>query len=79
MLVRDLRSLRINEKSEDASSIDTATPKEVQKSGEGGLSKVTTPMDNNGSYIDKSMTRQFDHLQLSPNTISDQFESRKTS
>lgn len=28
----------------------------------GGVSKITSPLDNNASYIDKSMTRQFADL-----------------
>jgi len=59
--IKDLRSLKINEKSEDAGSIHTVTPKELHfMSGE--HSKKTSPIDNNASYIDKSMTRQFEHL-----------------
>lgn len=32
----------------------------------GEMSKVTSPMDNNASYIDKSMTRQFVDFQHTP-------------
>ncbi len=77
MLIKDLRNLRINEKSEDTGSLQTATPKELHwqgvSSNGGDQSKVTSPVDNNASYIDKSMTRQFVDLQqtpsMSPNTI----------
>lgn len=86
--VKDLRNLKINEKSEDTGSLGNATtPKDFLQMSSGGerKSKVTSPLDNNASYIDKSMTRQFDNLQqtpsLSQNTVSqqniDQFDSRK--
>jgi len=55
-LIKDLRNLKINEKSEDTGSLQTVTPKDHHfKSGE--KSKITSPIDNNASYIDKSMTR----------------------
>jgi hypothetical protein len=64
-LIKDLRNLKINEKSEDTGSLQTVTPKDNHfKSGE--QSKITSPVDNNASYIDKSMTRQFEHLVQTP-------------
>ena len=33
MLIKDLRNLKINEKSEDTGSLQTATPKELQWQG----------------------------------------------
>ena len=63
--IKDLRNLKINEKSEDTGSMSHAvTPKEHQwlSAGAGAESKVTSPLDNNASYIDKSMTRQFHDL-----------------
>ena len=79
-LVKDLRSLKINEKSEDTGSIHTVTPKDLHfLSGE--HSKITSPIDNSASYIDKSMTRQFEHLQqtpiLSKQTGESQLQSEK--
>lgn len=61
----DLRTLKINEKSEDTGSLGNATtPKELQWMSSGGedKSKITSPIDNNASYIDKSMTRKFENL-----------------
>jgi len=80
--VKDIRSLTINEKSEDTGSVETVSPGGQNPAYVPSLlanSKGVSPVDNNASYIDKSMTRQFDHLTLSPHTLSDQFESRKTS
>ena len=68
--VKDLRNLKINEKSEDTGSLQNAiTPTGHQwmspNSGD-QQSKITSPLDNNASYIDKSMTRQFENLQQTP-------------
>ena len=63
MGMKDLHQLKINEKSEDTGSLQNVTPKELAwMSSGGGVSKITSPLDNNASYIDKSMTRQFADL-----------------
>lgn len=70
MLMKDLRQLKINQNSEDTGSFqnDDKTPKEMQwmSSGGGDAKKITSPADTNASYIDKSNTRQFNDLQVTP-------------